>query len=939
MMDKTISARASVALGVFALLAAMLFHQSWSKGQILFSNDGPLGLLSAQAEAPGTALTGYWQDLYWIGSEQVPAFPNVTQALFFLLGPGLWGKAGAVVFAKFYAPLALLLLGCATWLFCRQMGFRPQVCLLAGIASMLNGDAFSNACWGLPSWVITRAMFFLALAALVTRLPRRSVLTPMLAGFCIGIGVMEGFDLGAIFSLYGAAFGLFWLGFRETGSDDGRYRKALVYVTIMALCAVWIAMHTLVSLVGTQIRDVAGTQQDERTKEDRWAFATSGSLPKLEALRVIIPGLFGFRMDTRDGGQYWGAVNRMPQVEAILLQADQGNPVEREQARQSLRQLQGNPYAFRHSGSGEYAGVFVVLVAIWASIQSFRGQASPYCLSDRRLIWFWLGAAVVSLLLAFGRHAPFYEIIYQIPYVSTIRNPIKFMQPLQVALIILFAYGLDDLFGRYLAKTASANSVRETCRRWWTTGHGFDRGWVIGMAITFGVAVLGILLFVSRREELLHYLQLTGFSPDQATAVARFALRELLWFSLFLGLSAAALGALLSGLLTGSRAKWAALILGLLLVVDLSRANGPWIVYENYLAKYESNPVIERLRERSYEHRVAMGPNAGVPSLQGFHAQIYHALWLQHHFPYYNVQSLDMPQEPRVAEEKVAYVSTLGSNPTRYWQLTNTRYLFGLTQFSTPQGPVDYVALLNEQLDPERHRFSVKHAFTLVQDASGQGVNAVTNDIGPYALIEYGGALPRARLYANWRTETNLPAVLAELASPAFDPEKVVLVSSPLPSPSPANTTIDHPGSVVFTDYAPKRIRLAVTAKVPAVLLLNDRFHPAWRVSVDGQPAELLRANYLMRGVYLPAGAHEVEFRFQPSVKPLLASVTALLCGIVICGLVCVRCAHPSLPQRNARQHTDLSESTRTPSARQNPSRKDAGHHHDAGASGKLSTQ
>jgi hypothetical protein len=47
------------------------------------------------------------------------------------------------------------------------------------------------------------------------------------------------------------------------------------------------------------------------------------------------------------------------------------------------------------------------------------------------------------------------------------------------------------------------------------------------------------------------------------------------------------------------------------------------------------------------------------------------------------------------------------------------------------------------------------------------------------------------------------------------------------------------------------------------VLLLNDRFDPAWRVAVDGQPASLLRCNYIMRGVQLAPGAHTVEFTFQ----------------------------------------------------------------------------
>jgi len=47
------------------------------------------------------------------------------------------------------------------------------------------------------------------------------------------------------------------------------------------------------------------------------------------------------------------------------------------------------------------------------------------------------------------------------------------------------------------------------------------------------------------------------------------------------------------------------------------------------------------------------------------------------------------------------------------------------------------------------------------------------------------------------------------------------------------------------------------------VLLLNDRFDPAWRVTVDGKAASLLRCNYIMRGVQLAPGEHTVEFTFE----------------------------------------------------------------------------
>ena len=50
-------------------------------------------------------------------------------------------------------------------------------------------------------------------------------------------------------------------------------------------------------------------------------------------------------------------------------------------------------------------------------------------------------------------------------------------------------------------------------------------------------------------------------------------------------------------------------------------------------------------------------------------------------------------------------------------------------------------------------------------------------------------------------------------------------------------------------------------ARTPCVLLVNDHYDPNWTVIVDGKEQPLLRANYVMRGVYLDPGKHQVEFK------------------------------------------------------------------------------
>jgi hypothetical protein len=184
------------------------------------------------------------------------------------------------------------------------------------------------------------------------------------------------------------------------------------------------------------------------------------------------------------------------------------------------------------------------------------------------------------------------------------------------------------------------------------------------------------------------------------------------------------------------------------------------------------------------------------------------------------------------------------------------------------------------------------------------------SDDGDLALIEFTGALPRARLYSNWQVSTNDTATLQTLTNTNFDPWQTVLVSTPLPTAPAADATIQNVGSVEFKRYvpddpafrgkrnglwkqsgycyAPKDIMFDAKATTSSVLLLNDKFDPYWRVLVDGKPAELLRCNFIMRGVYLSPGQHTVEFEFSLPNKPLYISLAAIAVGLGLAGYLLI---------------------------------------------------
>lgn len=836
-------------LALGAVLLA-LFARSFAPGQILFSSDGPLGANAAAYAAMPGAFRGMWQDLNWVGGQAGSAFPSLTYLLLWALGP--------LGFAKLYAPVSLLVLGFSAWWFARQLGFRPAVCGLTGLAAALNSDFFSYACWGLGTHALAVASTFLALAALVA--PGRTWCRAVLAGAAVGMAVMEGFDSGAILSLYVAAFS-FFTAWQAPGPAGRRFWGGALQTALVAGMAAWVAAQALTILVGTQVKGVVGMQQDAETRQRRWNEATMWSLPKIETLRTVVPGLFGYRMYTRDGSDYWGRVGETPGVPGT-----------------------------RHSGAGHYAGLLVVLLGAWALAQAARRQGGPFTVHERQQVWFWGGAALVSLLLAWGRHAPFYQFFYALPYFSTIRNPIKFLHPFSLALVVLFAYGLEALGRTQVSRASPAvRGLGTRFKAWATAAPVLDRRSLLAAAWLLGGSVLGWLVYASMRSALEAHLARV-YTPELAPAIAAFSLREVGWSVLFLTLCVAALTLVFLGVFSGARARWAWGVLGVILVADLARANHRWIVYWDVADKYALNPLLETLRQRPHEQRASIIPLRLNPELTLLQ-DLYRAEWLQHAFRYYNIQSLDVVQDPRPSVDNELYRATfMGQSLAAYlrlWELTNTRYLLGLSGLAEA---------LNQQIDPERRRFREALPFGLVQETAGGAIRVVTNTTGPFALIEFTGALPRAGVYQHWEVATNDTAALQRLADPAFDPRRTVVLASgsAVSLTPPAGAAPAAPGPVEWVSYAPKRLVLRARAGGPSLLLLNDKFDPHWTVTVDGQPRPLLRANFLMRAVELPPGEHTVEFSFRLPAGPL---------GISLAGLaVTLGClARGTLPRRKRR--------------------------------------
>jgi hypothetical protein len=93
-------------------------------------------------------------------------------------------------------------------------------------------------------------------------------------------------------------------------------------------------------------------------------------------------------------------------------------------------------------------------------------------------------------------------------------------------------------------------------------------------------------------------------------------------------------------------------------------------------------------------------------------------------------------------------------------------------------------------------------------------------------------------------------------------------------------------GTVMMTSYAPNRITYSVKASDKALAVFSEIYYPeGWTATIDGKPADILRVNYLLRGLEVQKGTHKVEFKFD---LPVYHSVNTIsrVCSILVVLLV-----------------------------------------------------
>jgi hypothetical protein len=154
-------------------------------------------------------------------------------------------------------------------------------------------------------------------------------------------------------------------------------------------------------------------------------------------------------------------------------------------------------------------------------------------------------------------------------------------------------------------------------------------------------------------------------------------------------------------------------------------------------------------------------------------------------------------------------------------------------------------------------------------------------ETGKVAVFENTRTLPRvwlanSELVASEEDELSIIRTARTPAGTPWNPLRTALVES--------STGIqfgkedEPPGRAEVTRNEPNRVEVKTESAAPAILVLSANHYPGWRASVDGRSVDVIRVNYNLRGVAVPAGNHVVVFVYWPKsvLIGLLISLLAL---------------------------------------------------------------
>ena len=481
---------------------------------------------------------------------------------------------------------------------------------------------------------------------------------------------------------------------------------------------------------------------------------------------------------------------------------------------------------------------------------------------DRRVVGLLL-AALLGLALAFGQYDPLYHLAYRfVPGISLFRVPGRWLMVYTVALAGLVGVGLDYL-GR---PSRSGGGARPKSK----DGARVARFLAVLLGPAVGLAVV-----------LALYQRLRGHVVEVP-------------------------GGLTVGIWAASAVLGVALVLVALRRSDIARRGA-------------AAGLLVLLAAELFGASLVASPNQTVPDRAATDTtpEVQYLQSATRASPDAPFRLLSVGNQTYTLADQAAIAASLGAQMrpdevdaylvairNRQLELPNVPLVFGLSTLDGYDGGVlplqrwvDLTSLLMKEARvpiapvwmqlktvPDPKLLSWLNVRYLIVDRS---IDA--EKVSPSYRLVYSGdtkvyenlaVLPRAYVVGRVLSVGSDQAALEVLRSSSFDPRAEAVVTAGALEAAGIQPQAGQSAQARIVSYADERVVVETDLSSPGLLVLADTNYPGWKAVVDGVERPIVTTDYLFRGVWLGAGKHRVEFRFEPtsfSRGVLIAAVTVVL--------------------------------------------------------------
>ncbi|MCL5435087.1 MAG: YfhO family protein [Patescibacteria group bacterium] len=137
---------------------------------------------------------------------------------------------------------------------------------------------------------------------------------------------------------------------------------------------------------------------------------------------------------------------------------------------------------------------------------------------------------------------------------------------------------------------------------------------------------------------------------------------------------------------------------------------------------------------------------------------------------------------------------------------------------------------------------------------------ALIKKIYPWQLYENKDVLPRFFVTGKYVLSKNKASSLSLIFSSNIDLKNTLILEK---NPGLLMDT-DTNAAVELLSYKPNEILFKIRSSGNGLLFLSDNYYPEWKALIDGNPSEVLIADYSFRAVAVPKGIHTVEYVYNP---------------------------------------------------------------------------